>query len=74
MTIKSPEKINPTLQFLYSQNKFPNPKLSRLMCNSLIQPHFDYACVSWYSLGNRKIRKKIQVTQKKCICFCLKLN
>ena len=28
----------------------------------------------WYSLGNRKIRKKIQVSQKKCICFCLKLN
>ena len=37
------------------------------------QPHFDQACVSWYLLVSKKIRKKIQVTQNKCIRFCLKL-
>ena len=55
-------------------SKFLNPKLRRLLCNSLIQPHFDYACVSWCSLVSKNIRKKIQVPQNKCICFCLKLD
>ena len=50
----------------YRQNEFLNPKLHRLLSNSLIQPHFDYACISWYSLVTKKIRKKIQVTQNKC--------
>ena len=44
-----------------------------MLWNSLIQPHFNYACVSYYSLVSKQ-RKKIQVTQNKCIRFCLKLN
>ena len=46
MKMKSFKKINTKLQFLYKQNEFLNPKLHRLLCNSLIQPHFDYTCVS----------------------------
>ena len=68
-TWQSLKKVNAKLQFLYRQNEFLNPKLRRL-----IQAHFDYACVSWYPLVSKKIRKKIQVTQNKCIRFCLKLN
>ena len=71
ISMKSLKKIK--LKFLYRQNKFLNPKLRRLLYNSLIQPHFDYECVSWYTLVSKKI-KKIQVTQNKCIRFCLKLN
>ena len=74
MAMKSPRKINTKLQFLYRQNEFLNPKLRRLLCNFLIQPHFDYACISWYHLVNQKMSNKLQVTQKKCIRFCLKLN
>ena len=74
MAMKSQRKINTKLQFLYRQNEFLNPKLRRLLCNSLIQPHFDYACISWYPLMNQKMRNKLQVTQNKCIRFCLKLN
>ena len=74
MAMKTLKKINAKLQFSYRQNEFLNPKLRRLLCNSLIQSHFDYAYVSWYSLVSKKIRKKIQVTQIKCIRFCLKLN
>ena len=74
MAMKSLKKINAKLQFLYRQNEFLNPKLCRLLCNSLIQPHFEYACVSWYPLISKKIRNKIQVTQNKCIRFCLKPN
>ena len=62
MTTKSLKKINAKLQFLYRQNEFLDPKLRRLLCNSLIQPQFDYECVSWCPLVSKKIRKKIQVT------------
>ena len=72
--MKSLRKINTTLQFLYRQNEFPNPKLRRLLCKSLIQPHFDYAYISWYPLINEKMRNELQFTQNKCIRFCLKLN
>ena len=44
------------------------------MPNSLIQPYFDYACITWYSLVSQKIKKKIQVAQNKYVCFCFKLN
>ena len=48
---------------LYRQNEFLNPKLRGLLCNSLIQPHFHYTCVSWYSLVSKEIRTKIEATQ-----------
>ena len=70
MEMKSLRKISTKLQFLYRQNEFLNLKLRRLLCNSLTQPHFDYACISWYPLINQKMRNKLQVTQKKCIRFC----
>ena len=69
MAMKSLKNINAKLQFLYIQNEFLNPKLCRLLCNSLVQPHVDYACISWYSLVSETVRKKIQVTQNKYIRF-----
>ena len=51
MIMKSLRKINTKLQFLYRQNEYLTLELRRLLCNSLIQQHFDYACVSWYLLG-----------------------
>ena len=39
MAMKSLRKINTNLQFLDRQNEFLNPKLRRLLGNSLIQPH-----------------------------------
>ena len=73
-TMKSLKKINATLQFLYRQNSFLNPRLLKLWCNSLVQPHFDDACISWYLLVSQKVRKKVEVIQNICIRFCLKLN
>ena len=69
VTMKYLRKINTKLQFLYRQNGFLNPKLRGLLCNSLIQPHFDYACISWYPLINHKIRNKLLVTQKYLSAF-----
>ena len=44
MAIKSLRTISTNLQFLHRQNQFLNlnPQLRSLLCNSLIQKHFDY--------------------------------
>ena len=48
--------------------------LRRLLCNSLIQPHFDYACSAWYRNLNKRLKSKLQILQNKCRRFCLNLN
>ena len=45
-----------------------------MLCNALIQPHFDYACSAWYPNLNAKLKRKLQIMQNKCIRFCLKLD
>ena len=45
-----------------------------MLCNELIQPHFDYACPAWYPNPTEKTKKKIQIMQNKCIRFCLRLD
>ena len=35
-------KINGRLKFLYRKRGFLTPSLKRLLCNALIQPHFDF--------------------------------
>ena len=48
--------------------------MRRLLCNVLIQPHFDYACPVWYPNLNKKFKTKLQALQNKCIRFCLQMN
>ena len=67
-------KINNKLKFLYRKNDFLTPTLRRLLCNALIQPHFDYACSAWYPNLSKKLKHRIQTTQNKCMCFCLRLD
>ena len=42
MAQKVLNKINVKLKFLYRQATFLNPTCKRILCNALIQPHFDY--------------------------------
>ena len=74
MALKALNKINGKLKFLYRKNKFLTPTLRRMLCNAIIQPHFDYACSAWYPNLNENLKKKIQIAQNKCIQFCLKLD
>ena len=69
------EKINSKrLKFLYRKNRFLDVPLRRLLCNALIQPHFDYACTAWYPNLSKKLKDKLRGTQNKCIRFYLKLQ
>ena len=68
------KKVSGRLSFLYRKQSFLNYKLRRMLCNALIQPHFDYACSAWYSNLNKNLTKKIQIAQNKCIRFCMGLD
>ena len=67
-------KVTSKLKFLYRKKMFLSNKLRRVLYNTLIQPHFDYACVAWYPNLNKNYKNKIQVLQNKCIRFCLQLD
>ena len=71
MALKTIKRINQKLRFLYRKNWFLIPELRQLLCNVIIQPHFDYACSAWYPNLPQKLKKKLQVMQNKCIRFCL---
>ena len=75
MTHKVINKVNARPKFLYRKNKYLTQNLLRLLRNTLIQPHFDYACCSpWYPNLSKKLKNKIQASQNKCILFCLQLD
>ena len=67
------KKINTKLNFLLRQSNYLNYSSRRLLCNALIQPHFDYGCTSWYPLLSKALKTKLQIAQNKCIRFCLEL-
>ena len=71
MALKVINKINSGLRFLYRKNGFLSLPLCRLLCNFLIQLHFDYACSAWYKTI---LKSKVQILKNKCIRFCLNLN
>ena len=74
MAIKVLKKINSRLKFLYRKQDVLNASLKRLLCNALIQPHFDYARQAWYPNLTKTLSRKLQCAQNKCIRFCLDLE
>ena len=66
--------VNGRLKFLYRKQRFLTFSLRRLLCNALIQPHYDYSCSAWYPSLSKRLLKKIQISQNKCIRYCLKLD
>ena len=57
MTLFVMNKINNELKVLYYKNRFLTPTLERLLCNTLIQPHFQCACSTWYHDLTKKSEK-----------------
>ena len=61
MTLYVIYKINNKLKFLYRKNDFLTPTLRRLLCNALIQPHFDYACSATYPNLSKPLKTSVCV-------------
>ena len=57
--------------FFYRQNRYLSYHLKRMLCNSLIQPHFDFACCAWYPNLSISLKNKLQTAQNARIRFCL---
>ena len=74
MALQVIRKINTRLRFLYRKNRFLSEPLRRLLCNAITQPHFDYGCSVCSPYLNKRLKKKLQTLQNKCIHFCLNLN
>ena len=74
VTIKVLNEINSRFRFLYRKQNILNDSLRRLLCNVLIQPHFDYACQVWFPNLTKELSNKIQCAQNKYIRLCLSLS
>ena len=72
--LKAINKINSKLHFIQRKNRYLIKELRRILCNALVQLHFDYPCPAWYPNLNEKTKNEMQIMQNKCIRFCLKLN
>ena len=59
------KKINSRVKFLYRKDSFLNFDLRRLLCNALIQPHFDYVCSAWFPNLNKNLKARLQTSQNK---------
>lgn len=69
---KDIKKTNGKTKFLYRQSRYLSYTLKRMLYNSLIQPHFDFAWCDWYSKNlPMSLKSKLQAVQKACIRFCL---
>ena len=66
-------QINAKLNFLYRKSVCLIPAFRRLLCNALIQSHFDCRCSSWFPLLKKNLKIKLQKAQSKHIRFCLNL-
>ena len=74
MASKVLNKINTKLEFLYHHSRYLTPAYKRLLCNSLIQPHFDYGCSSWFPILKKKLKVKLQKAPNKYIYICIYLS
>ena len=45
-----------------------------MLCNTLIQPHYDFASCSWFPNLSMSLKVKLQTAQNSCIRYCLGLN
>ena len=74
MAVNVVNKINNKLKFFYRKISFLTPALRCLLCNALMQPHFDYVCSAWYPNLTNKFKNRMQTTQNRCAHFCLQLD
>ena len=50
------QKSNAKLKFLYRQANQVSQETKKLLVSALIQCHFDYACMAWYSGLTKKCK------------------
>ena len=74
MSQKVVKKVNQRIKFLARKAQFLNKETLKMLANALIQPHFDYACTTWYSSTPKRIKVQLQTAQNKLVRLILNLN
>ena len=74
MATKGLRKISCKVKLSSRQGNSSNNCLRAMVSILLIEPHFDYASITWYPLINETFKKTLQKAQNKCIRFCVGLN
>ena len=54
------KKVNGKKKFLYRQSRYLSYPLKRMLRNTLIQPHYDFGCCSWYPDLSMSLKTKLQ--------------
>ena len=67
-------KTNNRLKFPYRKNRFLTSTLRGLICNAIIQLHFEYVCSAWYTNLTKKLKNRTQTSQNNFIRFYLQLD
>ena len=62
------------LSFLYRNSSFLDRKSRQTLCASLIQPHIDYCCSSWYFGLSAVLKERLSVIQRKMVRFIYGLD
>ena len=57
------------LAFLYRYSNLLDTKCRLTLCSTLIQPHIDYCCSSWFSSLSAVLKERLNVLQRKMIRF-----
>ena len=69
MALKAIKKVNQKLKFLFGKNWFLIPELRPLLCNDIIQSHFDYTCSAWYPNLTQKLKKNFKLCKTNAFAF-----
>ena len=57
------------LAFLYRNSSLLDTKCRQTLCATLIQPHIDYCCSSWYGGLSAVLKERLNVVQRKMVRF-----
>ena len=64
MANKVISKVNARSKFLHQKNKYLTPSLHCLVCNALVQPHFDYSYSACYPNLSKKLKNNSNFTKQ----------
>ena len=73
MAAKVIKKVNQRTRYLYRVSSLVNNSTLRTLARTLIQPHFDYACTSWYHSTSKVLKTRLQTSQNKLVRLLLSL-
>jgi hypothetical protein len=68
------KRINGCLKFFYRKKCLFGFKEKKMLCSTMLQPVFDYACISWFNGLTKTHKKHLQVCQNKILRFMFCLN